>query len=116
MGAKRDAGVTLTNAAIDALAPGRSITDDLVPGLSARRHGSGVSFHLYYRTRAGQQRRMKVGAYPVLSIAKAREIAKEVLGAVAAGKDPAGAWQAARAAPTISSPCRHAVHGCSLLR
>lgn len=92
----------LTNASIDALAPGRSIADDFVPGLSARRHGSGVSFHLYYRTRAGQQRRMKVGAYPVLSIAKARGIAKEVLGAVAAGQDPAGAWQAARAAPTMT--------------
>lgn len=94
--------MTLTNTAIDALQPGRTVADEWVPGLSAKRHGSGVSFSLYYRTRAGQQRRVKVGAYPVMSIAEARRAAKALLGAVAAGEDPVAGWRDARAAPTMN--------------
>lgn len=91
----------LTNTAIDAMAPGVELKDDRVRGLSVRRHASGRSFMLYYRTRAGAQRRPKIGDYPLLSLAKAREIATNMLIRVAAGEDPSADRAADRTAPTM---------------
>lgn len=93
----------LTNTAIEALLIGGEIKDDRVPGLSARRHASGFSFMLYYRTKAGIPRRPKIGAYPLLSIAVARDIARSMLAQVAAGKDPVAERQIARGEPDVDA-------------
>lgn len=78
----------LTNTAINATLPGDILYDDRMPGLYVRCNTGGRSFMLYYRTKVGKQRRLKIGAYPVISIAAAREIAKSMLVQVAAGNDP----------------------------
>lgn len=93
--------MTLTNTAIDSMAVGAELKDDRVTGLSIRRHASGHSFMLFYRTRVGQKRRPKIGDYPLLSISKARDIARDMLVAVAAGGDPVAQREAARGEPTM---------------
>lgn len=95
--------MTLTSSAIDAMRPGARLKDDRVQGLEVRRHATGTSFLLYYRTRFGQVRRPKIGAYPTLSIAQAREIARGWLGEVAAGRDPSAEAAAARGEPDMDA-------------
>lgn len=47
-------------------------------------------FSVYYRTKGArvQQRRYKIGDYPKISVVRAREMAKGILGKVASGGDP----------------------------
>lgn len=92
---------TLTNTALDAMQDGAEVKDDRVPGLSARRHKSGVSFMLYYRTRDGIPRRPKIGNYPLLPLSQAREIARNMLAKVADGRDPVAERVVARNEPTM---------------
>ena len=92
---------TLTNTAIEALRPGHEIKDDKVPGLSVRAHPTGKSFMLYYRTKLGVVRRPKIGAWGVLSIAQARDIARRMLAQVAAGNDPVGQREAVQREPKM---------------
>lgn len=92
---------TLTNTAINALQSGQELKDDQVPGLTVRAHAAGKSFMLYYRTKMGVVRRPKIGAWGVLSIAQAREIARSMLTQVAAGVDPVAAREAAAREPTM---------------
>lgn len=95
--------MTLTSSSIDAMAPGARLKDDRVQGLEVRRHATGTSFLLYYRTRFGQPRRPKIGAYPTISLAQARDIARGWLGLVAAGRDPSEEATTARAAPDMDA-------------
>lgn len=97
----RDPGVTLTNTAIAAMPAGSVLKDDRVKGLEVRKHGAGVSFMLYYRTRAGVQRRPKIGDYPAIGISQAREVAGKLLARVAAGYDPGAEWATERGLPTV---------------
>lgn len=103
---KTDLGATqlkaLTSTAIDAMATGARLKDDRVQGLEVRKNATGTSFLLYYRTRFGQVRRPKIGAYPTLSIAQARDIARGWLGQVAAGQDPSAEAVIARSAPDMN--------------
>ena len=72
--------------------------DELVPGL-ALRVGRGGSKTWYVRYRAnGRHRRLKLGAYPHLSLADARERARRVLADAQAGDDPAVERQLKRSA------------------
>lgn len=73
---------------IDNAVSGDVIWDDQVRGLHLKAFPTKKSFYLYYRTRDRQQRRPKLGYYGVLTLAAARDIAKEKLAIVAAGKDP----------------------------
>lgn len=91
----------LTNTAIEAMAVGAMLRDDRVRGLQIRRNAGGWSWLLYYRNRLDEERRPRLGPYPELSISKAREVAKELLGQVAAGKDPAAMWAAEKRQPTM---------------
>ncbi|MQA89769.1 MAG: DUF4102 domain-containing protein [Gemmatimonas sp.] len=68
--------------------------DDLVPGLHVRVSVK-RSFYVRYRSN-GSQRRMKLGAYPALSLSDARKRAREVLADVALGNDPAQAKREAK--------------------
>jgi len=67
---------SLTATTISKMKPGDILRDDVVPGLHARASGKRVSFYLYFRTPARQERRPKVGDYGVITLPQAREIAR----------------------------------------
>lgn len=98
----------LTNTAIDALQPGKEIKDDRVPGLSVRAHKSGKSFMLYYRTRGGIPRRPKLGDCASMTLADARDLAREWLRQVSSGGDPAKDFKTARGEPVMDDLWRSA--------
>jgi len=93
--------VTVAN--VDAAKPveGRARTeypDSKVRGLALRVTPSGAkSWTMRYRTPTGEQRRLNLGTYPAVGLAKAREEATKALGRIAAGDDPAGERDSARA-------------------
>lgn len=60
------------------------------------------SWFYYYRTKAGKQRRPKLGDFPALSLPKARERARALEHQVFAGQDPKGDWEGARAERTVA--------------
>jgi hypothetical protein len=60
------------------------------------------SWTIRYRTQAGQQRRMSLGTYPVVSLSKARDKALAVLASVAGGVDPATEHKETRARATAA--------------
>lgn len=94
--------VKLTKTYIEALQAGvRDMVrwDSEVRGLHLKITPAGKKvFFVYYRAKAAasQQRRFKIGDYGPVTVHQARERAKEVLGVVASGKDPAADRQAAR--------------------
>lgn len=68
----------------------QEIADDVVRGLSLRVTAAGAkTWALRYRNQSSQQRRLTLGAYPALSLSKARDEATKALGAVAGERDPA---------------------------
>lgn len=73
---------------IDRALVGATLWDDQVRGLHLRVFPTKRVFYLRYRTKAGQIRRPKLGPYPTLSLVKARELARDQLTEVWAGKDP----------------------------
>lgn len=94
--------MTLTNTAIDAMFPGDVLKDDKVPGLSVRAHKGSKAFMLYFRTKGGIERRPKLGDYGKhLTLAQAREVARNMLVRVANGEDPIADREAQRAEPTM---------------
>jgi integrase len=93
----------LTNSAIDAMPIGATLKDTRIRGLEVRRHRSGWSWLTYYRTRDGIARRPKLGTYPTLTIALARDAARKLLGRVAAGEDPSHARAVIVAAPDMNA-------------
>lgn len=98
--------------------PERKLTDAVVRSLAARERqidywcdtvkgfglrvspGGRKTFIVRYRV-AGRRRRVSLGGYPVVSLADARRRAKQVLGEVAGGEDPAQTRQDARHADTF---------------
>ena len=71
------------------------VFDDEQRGLGVRvTAGGGKSFLVQYR-HAGEKRRMPLGSCAAVSLAKARLAARQIVGAVATGKDPAGERKAA---------------------
>jgi integrase len=91
----------LTNTAIDALQPGKIIRDESVVGLHVKAQADRKSFYLYFRTKAGVERRPKLGEWGILTIAQAREIARGMLAEVAQGRDPSAERRSVRGEPTI---------------
>ena len=100
----------LTKEAVDRAAPKSKryeIWDDALPGLGLRVEPTGTkSFIFRYRPagtgREGVKRFLKIGRYGSLTPDQARNKAKELLGLVASGEDPAAAAAEARAAPTVA--------------
>lgn len=96
----------LTKKAIDAIAPQAKrfeVWDDAIPGLYLRVEPSGLkTFYLFYRTALYRQRRLKLGAYGVLTLEQARERARAALVSVSGGQDPAGERKDQREAPTVA--------------
>lgn len=95
----------LTPAAARGLQPGKTLRDHEVKGLELRARATKKTFCLYYRTRAGTERRPTIGTFPEMSLSSAREVAKDLKERIARGEDPSGDWKAAREAPTLSDLC-----------
>ncbi|HSL83578.1 MAG TPA: tyrosine-type recombinase/integrase [Thermoanaerobaculia bacterium] len=68
----------------------RDLRDDQVRGLVCRVYKSGVRcWFLFYRRKEDNRRRIfKLGEYPGVSLARARDLAEVDLGKIAAGEDP----------------------------
>ncbi len=81
--------------------------DESLPGFGVRIHHSGRKAYFIRYTVEGKRRRMNLGTYPALSLADARDKAKEVIGRIAAGADP----QAKRQADVTDRGESHDVHG-----
>lgn len=99
---KHPASVTLTTAAAVATLKPRpvryAVKDSKIVGLEIRVRPDGIkTWTLRYRS-AGEQRRLKLGEYPRLSLAKARKAAQGELRKVDGGLDPQVQRRAAKAA------------------
>jgi integrase len=95
--------IKITVRVIERMKPGDRISDTEVPGFECRRYPTGrVSFFCYHRTRDGQQRRPKLGNYPVLLPEHARQHAREMLADAYKGHDPSLDRQRRREAPTMN--------------
>src|SRR5262245_10127277 len=83
----------LTAASLDRIKPPSSgqveYLDKGFPDLALRlSYGGGKTFVYFYRI-GGKQRRMTLGTYPAISLAKARDEWRKARQDVAAGRDPA---------------------------
>ena len=98
--------ITLTDKAIKAFkpTPGKRLEyfDADVPGLALRITETGhKSWSLHYRTTAARLRRLTIGEYPTIGLAKARKKANAALRAADGGDDPAAEKKAARLGETV---------------
>jgi len=76
--------------------------DDQTPGLSLRVSSHNVrTWTLFYRTSRGQQKRFALGHFPAVTLADARDLARELQRKIAKGVDPAMDKRAARDALTF---------------
>lgn len=80
---------------------GTILRDATVKGLHAKVSVKAKVFFLYFRTKAGVERRPKLGEFPQMTVAQARQVAKEMMLEVAKGHDPMALRQAEREAPTV---------------
>ncbi len=102
--------LTLSKRAVDALAASEKsyiAWDSKLTGFGVRVQPSGIkSFILNYRTgdggRKAPNKRIVIGRYGRIAPEKARRIALELLGRVAAGSDPADDRSEARGMPTLA--------------
>ena len=99
----------LTKRVLDSFVPDAErqlLFDTELPGFGVRVMRSGVrTFFAQYRTaggRRGRKRRVTIGRYGPLTVEQARTAAKQLLGDVAQGGDPAASRTARKAAPTVS--------------
>jgi integrase len=100
----------LTKRAVDALAPPGSkqliYWDTEVKGFGLRVLPSGLkTFVVQYRNAEGIQRRMKLGRFGVLTVERARELAKLKLAEVIVGEDPADKVRQSRNGLTVAQMC-----------
>jgi len=82
--------------------PGDVLRDAGIRGLHLRCFPERKSFYLYYRTKAGQERKPKLGDYGSITLTQARRVAQDMLAKVAAGADPQAERTAARAEHTLA--------------
>jgi len=101
--------ITLNKRNVEALAPGEKpfiAWDDRLTGFGIRVQPSGVrSYIVNYRAGSGGRRaanrRLVIGRHGRITADRARRLAQETLGRVAAGEDPAAGRTRARAVPTL---------------
>src|SRR5216683_761973 len=95
----------LTKRYVDSLKPAaKSVLafDASLAGFGIRVMPSGHrSYFVQYRNKHGRSRWFTIGAHGPMTVDEARKIAKDVLHAVAEGKDPADARKAFRNAPDM---------------
>ncbi len=84
--------------------------DDDPAGFGLRIAPSGKRTWFYlYRNAQGRQRRMFIGHYPALSLAEARDKAKDARHELEDGHDPGEARREVREADTARAPARRTV-------
>ena len=78
--------------------------DDLTPGLSLRVTSNDVrSWTVFFRDKNGRQKRLTLGRFPAVTLADARELAREAQRSVAKGGDPVAEKRAAREVLTFGA-------------
>lgn len=92
----------MNNKQIEQAKPGDTIWDDKVKGLHLRAFANQKVYYLYYRTKEYRQRKPKIGRHGDITLTEAREIARDYLGKVAAGRDPMAEMEARRDGVTMS--------------
>lgn len=96
----------ITAKAITALPKGATLWDEKIQGLHVRCTAAGKKgFFYYYRTKARQERRPKIGDVGIMSIDQARAEAQKMAVVVAAGGDPVAERTAVRLEPTMRHLC-----------
>src|SRR5690606_23502559 len=95
-------GQPMNNKQIEQAKPGDTIWDDKVKGLHLRAFANQKVYYLYYRTKEYRQRKPKIGRHGDITLTEAREIARDYLGKVAAGRDPVAEMEARRDGVTMS--------------
>lgn len=98
----------LTKRSVDALEKRESdyiVFDEEVKGFGVRVLSTGKKTYLVQYRSSGRTRRVKIGRHDVLPADQARARAKELLGAVAGGGNPAQAISEHRTAPTVATVC-----------
>lgn len=92
----------LNEANIKKAQAGDVLRDAKISGLHLRVFPSGRrSFYLYFRTKAGVERKPKLGDYGTITLAQARAIAGEFWTEIGAGRDPSQARRDAKAESTL---------------
>ena len=78
--------------------------DEDVPGFGLRISAAGKrTWVAMYRTKEGRQRRLKLGTFLPMTLADARDAAREVLRSAQKGKDPAELRDKERSADTVEA-------------
>lgn len=81
------------------------ITDTRQPGLTLAVHPSGERSFVFLRKFQGQARRLTIGKFPAVSVAGARDKAKQYLAAIAKGEDPFQQKAAENKRATVGQLC-----------
>ena len=95
--------IELNEANIKKAQPGDVLRDAKISGLHMRVFSGRKSFYLYYRTKAGVERKPKLGDHGTITLAQARAIAGEFWTEIGAGRDPSQARKEAKAEPTLEA-------------
>jgi integrase len=81
--------------------------DSQQPGLACCVTAAGGKTYYLYRKIDGRPERIRLGAFPAVSIDAARKAVREIVGEIAAGRDPAEERRARREVPTIGDLFNH---------
>src|SRR4051812_40515163 len=99
----------LTKRALDAAEPQAGseyfIWCGKLPGFGARIYPTGRKVFVAQIRIGRKQRRVKIGAYGVLTVEQARDRAREIIQAAVDGRDPQREKQEARQAITVAELC-----------
>ena len=98
----------LTKRTIDALAADAKdyfVWDTLIAGFGVRIMPSGAKTYQAQYRKGGRTRRISLGRHGTITVEQARLLAKEVLGDVAKGENPAEDIAQHRKAPTVAALC-----------
>ena len=98
----------LTKRTVDALAPDAKdyfVWDTLIAGFGIRIMPSGAKTYQAQYRKGGRTRRISLGRHGNITVEQARLLAKEVLGDVAKGENPAEDIAQHRKAPTVAALC-----------
>ncbi len=110
----------LTKRAIDALQPDAKdffVWDSQISGFGVRVMPSGAKTYQAQYRKSGRTRRVSLGRHGKITVDEARKLAKDVMGQVAMGDNPAEDIAQLRRAPTIAALCdrffkEHALERC----
>ncbi|MEX0320496.1 MAG: tyrosine-type recombinase/integrase [Ruegeria sp.] len=98
----------LTKRAVDTLQPEASdyfVWDSQIAGFGVRVMPSGAKTYQAQYRKGGRTRRVSVGRHGKITVDEARKLAKEIMGQVARGDNPAEEIAQHRRAPTVAALC-----------